>query len=169
MSDPGQASSGAASLLALAQRPTLNYVDGYVTTVQDAPEGTVYRLVSVPSSAIIKRIICESPQLAVSYFMNVGVYYHPDFRGGIEVNQLAFTFLLPVGSAGTINTGRIITNSAGIYPIENRDLPIWETLPASLDSGAPFTSDPQCIFDICAIVASAVTESSKFLLSVEYA
>jgi hypothetical protein len=115
---------------------------GYLASVTAALSiGSIIRLVSVPSNAIVCGLKIFSAAQGAGAF-DIGVY-RSNGDGGAVVD--ADFFAAAVDCASAVN-GTEILNSSGTNTIAKQALPLW--------SASGMTSDPRSTLDICATVAS---------------
>jgi hypothetical protein len=131
----------------------LRCVSGFVTTVASDAQGSTYRLVRVPSRAVIKQIIFES-QAQAAGDINLSVYYsdstidgtQPALQGLIvpTTGDQFFASDIAVTSA-VLPTDK--TNESLNYTLALRNKKLWDAL--------ALASDPGGFFDIVAVVHTA--------------
>lgn len=141
------------------------HVTGYITTVSADNTGSTYRLVRVPSYAVIKTILFESAAMTGGKF-NLSVYYSDSATDGTAgagvivptTGDQFFASDIDCASAVAITN---VTNENGTYTIDKRNKHLWDAL--------GLTSDPGGFFDIVAVChTTAVTTGALMGIEVTY-
>lgn len=122
---------------------------GLVEAVAD-DIGSVYRLIRVPSRAVIKRLELASDDLGTSVTTNVGLYAADD---GAVVDADFFASAVDVATAAVARTD--ITYESGIVDLADQGKQLWEQL--------GLTEDPGVFYDISAVVAGGAATGTYAL------
>lgn len=128
----------------------LRMVNGYVTVSASMAAGSTYRLVRIPSNAVVKQVLFESEAQGAGKF-NLSVYYSDSTTDGTSAaNQGVIVpttgdqfFASDVDCASAVILADK-TNESGNYTLDKRSKEIWDAL--------GLTSDPGGYFDIVAVV-----------------
>ncbi len=112
---------------------------GLVEAVAD-DIASVYRLIRVPSRAVIKRVELASDDLGTSVTVNVGLYAKDD---GAVVDADFFASAVDVATAAVARTD--ITYESAVIDLADQGKQLWEQL--------GLTEDPAVEYDISAVVA----------------
>jgi len=146
----------------------VQYVDDYVTAVASDAAGSTYRLVRVPSNAIVKRVTIESEAQGAGK-INLSVYYSSSTTDGTSsANQGVIVpttgdqfFASDIDLASAV-APTAVTNESTNYGIDKRKKRLWDAL--------GLTSDPGGFFDIVAVVhtTAITTGTGKIRCAVEY-
>lgn len=134
----------------------LHQVDDYAVAVTSDASGSTYRIVSVPSNAVIKRISLDSDALSTSSAIDIGVY-RATADGSAVVDQDFFASAVAVSSAVRASD---VTNESGTYTAAKRKQPLWQAVGLSADPGGQL--------DIVATATATVTAGGNIALSVEF-
>lgn len=144
------------------------YIDGFVTAVASDAAGSTYRLIRLPSNAIVKRLVLESEAQGAGK-INLSVYYSDSTTDGTSSANTGVIvpttgdqfFASDVDLAAAV-TPTNVTNESGNYGIGLRGKHLWDAL--------ALTSDPGGFFDIVAVVhtTAITTGTGKILLTCEY-
>lgn len=146
----------------------LRYVDGYVTAVASDAAGSTYKLVRVPSNAIVKRLTLESEAQGAGA-INLSVYYSDSTTDGtspanqgVIVPTTGDQFFASDVSLASAVVPTDVTNESGNYTIDKRFKYLWDAL--------GLTTDPGGYFDIVAVVhtTAITTGGGKIKLACEY-
>ena len=145
----------------------LREATGFVSTVSADATGSTYRLVRVPSRAIVKRVIFESAAMSGGH-LDLSVYYsdsttdgtQPSLQGLVVPSTGSQFFASEIDCASAVvPTDK--TNENGAYPITARNKQLWDAL--------ALTSDPGGYFDIVAVcTGTAITTGAAFGIAVQY-
>ena len=128
----------------------LKEVDGWVTVSASMAAGSTYRLVRLPTKAIVKYVIFESEAQGAGKF-NLSVYYSDSTTDGTAVANQGV--IVPTTGdqffASDIDcTSAVVptdkTNESGNYTIDKRVKQLWDAL--------GLTTDPGGYFDIVAVI-----------------
>ena len=127
----------------------MKIVDGYVTVSASIAAGSTYRLVRLPSNAVVKQVWFESEAQTAGKF-NLSVYYSDSAVDGTSsANKGVIVpttgdqfFASDIDCASAVNTDA--TNESGNYTLDLRSKELWDALGLS--------SDPGGFFDIVAVV-----------------
>lgn len=129
----------------------LNHVDGFVTVPAASSIASTFRLVRLPSDAVVKQVILES-EAQTAGATDVGLYYSSSTRDGTTpanqgdvIDADFFGAAVSLAAASRAD----ITAESGVYTLNERALPLWEA--------AGLTSDPGGFFDVVATLTTAVT------------
>lgn len=134
----------------------LKEIGGFVTAVAADAAGSTYRLVRIPSNAIVKHLFFESEAQGAGK-VNLSVYYSDSATDGTQVaNQGVIVpttgdqfFASDIDCAAAVASLDEV-NESGNYPLSKRNLRLWDALGLSVDPGG--------FFDIVAVVhTTAVT------------
>jgi len=146
----------------------LNYVDGYVTAVASDAAGSTYKMVRVPSNAVVKRVTLDSEAQGAGK-VNVSVYYsdstvdgtQPSLQGVIVPTTGDQFFASDVDLASAVNPTDV-TGESGNYTADKRNKHLWDALGLS--------GDPGGFFDlVCVVHTTAITTGTgKIHLACEY-
>jgi hypothetical protein len=144
----------------------MKQVDGYVTAAAADAATTKYKMVRLPSTAVVKKVAIESEAQGAGK-VDVGVWYADDARyiaggsanTGLVIDQDFFATDVDLASA-VVPTD--ITNESGTYTIDKRAQPLWQAV--------GLTSDPGGSFDIQLTVhtTDVTTGTGKIYLRVDY-
>ena len=143
-------------------------VDGYVTAVASDAAGSTYKMVRVPSNAVVKRLTLASEAQGAGK-INLSVYYsdsavdgtQPSLQGIIVPTTGDQFFASDVDLTSAV-TPTDVTNESGNYTPDKRNKRLWDAL--------GLTSDPGGFFDIVAVVhtTAITTGTGKIYLACEY-
>lgn len=146
----------------------LQFVDGFVTAVASDAAGSTYRLVRLPSTAIVKRLVLESEAQGAGK-INLSAYYSDSTTDGTQPSLQAVIvpttgdqfFASDVDLASAVVPTNV-TNESGNYTIDKRGKHLWDAL--------GITSDPGGYIDIVGVVhtTAITTGTGKIYLSCEY-
>lgn len=133
-------------------------VYGFISAIAAALSATSRcRLCRVPSNARIKEVIFRSGAQGGGTF-DVGVYYPTNKNSGAVIDADLFGSGIAVTSA--VKSTNVIDESAELS-IAEMAKPLWEA--------AGLSSDPQCMLDIVATVATDITTgTAPISASVDY-
>jgi hypothetical protein len=128
----------------------LKSVDGYLTVSASMAAGSTYRLVRIPTKAIVKHLFFESQAQGAGAF-NLSVYYSDSTTDGTAVaNQGLIVpttgdqfFASDINCASAVASADYV-NESGNYTPDLRQKQLWDAL--------GLTSDPGGYFDIVAVV-----------------
>lgn len=146
---------------------SLQYVDGFVTAVASDAAGSTYRLVRVPSNAIVKRLTIESEAQGAGK-INLSVYYSSSttdgsvINGGVIVASTGDQFFASDIDLASAVVPTDVTNESGNYTIALRGKRLWDAL--------GLTTDPGGFFDIVGVVhtTAITTGTGRIRLVCEY-
>lgn len=140
----------------------LHSVNGYVTAVASDAAGSTYKLVRVPSTAIIKQVLFASEAQGAGK-VQLSVYYSDSTTDGTQVANQGL--VVPTTGAGFFSDDIDLTSAvaqadytsngtsgtgANGYTLDKRNKRLWDAL--------GLTSDPGGFFDIVAVVhTTAIT------------
>lgn len=146
----------------------LRQIDGYVTVSASMAAGSTYRLVRLPSKAIIKHMFFESEAQGAGKF-NLSAYYSdsttdgtPSASTGVIVPTTGDQFWASdIDCASAVKSIDEI-NESGNYTWALRQKQLWDAL--------GLTSDPGGFFDVVAVVhtTDVTTGTGKLGVSVLY-
>lgn len=144
------------------------YVDGYVTAVASDAAGSTYKLVRIPSNAVVKRLTLASEAQGAGK-INLSVYYsdstvdgtQPSLQGVIVPTTGDQFFASDIDLASAV-VPTDVTNESGNYGADKRNKHLWDAL--------GLTADPGGFFDIVAVVhtTAITTGTGKIQLACEY-
>ena len=129
----------------------------YVTTGSADSATSTYRMIRLPSNAVVKQILCEAAAMSAGKF-KLSVYYSDSVSdAGISgLNSGAVSTAgdqLFIATDGLVATSAVAladyTNSSGNYTINLRNTELW--------SCCGLTTDPGGFFDLVYICTTAVT------------
>lgn len=140
----------------------LHCVNGFITTVASDAAGSTYRLVRLPSTAVVKQVLFASEAQAAGK-VQLSVYYSDSTNDGTQ--QSLAGLVVPTTGAGFFSDdidcasavaqadytsfGTSGTGANG-YTLDKRNKHLWDAL--------GLTSDPGGFFDIVAVVhTTAIT------------
>lgn len=131
---------------------------GTLETVSGDSVGSVYILASVPSCARVSQLLMYCDDIGTTTVADFGVY-RTTADGGAVVDQDLF------GSAVSLKDGAVnasdITHEAGSgFDISDIEKPLWQA--------AGQSSDPKCMYDICATLTGAADAAATLTLKVRY-
>ncbi len=162
------ASPIAANTRGIAAAGSLQHVDGYVTAVASDAAGSTYRLVRIPTNAIVKRLILES-EAQTAGKINLSVYYSDSTTDGTSSANTGVIvpttgdqfFASDVDLAAAVPPTDV-TNESTNYTIDKRSKRLWDAL--------GLTADPGGFFDIVGVVhtTAITTGTGKILLSCHF-
>lgn len=143
--------------------------DGFVTISASASAGSTYRMVRVPSNAIIKSVNLETEAQGAGA-VNVSAYYSDSTTDGTKVSNIGL--IVPTTGdqfwASDVDISAAlkptdVTNESGNNPIANRQKRLWDAL--------GLTTDPGGFFDFVLVVhtTAITTGTGKTYLRVSYA
>jgi hypothetical protein len=134
----------------------LHSVDGYITVSAAASTTSTYRMVRLPTKAIVKHLFFESQAQGAGKF-NLSAYYSDSATDGTSVaNQGVIVpttgdqfWASDIDCAAAVVSADYI-NESGNYPVNKRQKQLWDAL--------GLTSDPGGFIDVVAVVhTTAVT------------
>lgn len=142
----------------------LNHKQDWYTIPASSAAGDLYRLVRIPSSAKVKRVMLESEAQGAGKF-NVSVYYSDSKTDGTQVaNQGLIVpttgnqfFASDVDCTSAVRSD--VTNESGNYTLDKRNQPLWKAL--------GLTSDPGGFFDLVAVVHTTAVTTGTGKLGIE--
>lgn len=147
---------------------SLQFIDGFVTAVAADAAGSTYKLVRVPSNAIIKRLSLASGAQGAGA-INLSVYYsssttdgtQPSLQGLIVPTTGDQFFASDVNLASAV-APTDVTNESTNDTLDIRGKRLWDAL--------GLASDPGGFFDIVAVVhtTAITTGTGKIYLACEY-
>lgn len=128
----------------------LHSVDGYLTVSASMAAGSTYRLVRVPTKAIVKHLYFESQAQGAGKF-NLSAYYSDSTTDGTTVaNQGVIVpttgdqfFAADIDCASAVALADKV-NQSGNYTADKRQKQLWDAL--------GLTSDPGGFIDVVAVV-----------------
>jgi hypothetical protein len=145
----------------------VKHVTAFITTVSADNAGSTYRLVRLPSYAIVKSIRFESAAMTGGKF-NLSVYYSDSTTDGTSSANTGVIvpttgdqfFASDIDAASAVGITDV-TNESGNYTIDKRNKHLWDAL--------GLTSDPGGFFDIVAVChTTAVTTGALMGIEVTY-
>lgn len=128
---------------------------GFVTSLAADDTNSRYRLVAVPSNAIIRGIYLGSVAQGAGA-VNVGVYRNTA-DGGAAVSASLFAAAFSVAAAVARSD---VTNQAGTYTFSLREQPLWQA--------AGLAADPLSDLDIVVAPSTTFTNGGQIGIEVEY-
>jgi len=139
----------------------LRVVNGYITTVAADDTSSTYRLVRLPSAAVVKHIIFEAAAMAGSSAVHVGLFYSDATNDGtqpaLQGTVIDADFFGQSISVVNAVVPTDIVGEGGFYTLNERNLPLWQA--------AGLTADPGGFFDV--VVSVSATINTGALLGVE--
>ena len=128
----------------------LRMVNGHLTVSASMAAGSTYKLVRVPSNAVVKQVLFESEAQGAGKF-NLSVYYSDSTTDGTQPSKQGVIvpttgdqfFASDIDCASAVTLGDK-TNESGNYTLDKRNKELWDAL--------GLTSDPGGYFDIVAVV-----------------
>lgn len=115
-------------------------VNGYVTVSASMAAGSTYRLVRLPSNAVIKLLQFESEAQGAGKFQ-LGVYYSDSTVDGTPQTVTPSTaisvklFADDIDCASAVLPGDKTFYTGGGYTLNKRDQPLWQAAGLSADPG----------------------------------
>lgn len=119
-------------------------VDGFVTISAAASATSTYRMLRIPTTAIVKNLIIESEAQGAGK-VNASVYYSDSTVDGTAVSNQGVIvpstgdqfFASDVDLASAVTPTGIV-NESGNYTLDKRQMPLWLALGLSTDPGGFF-------------------------------
>lgn len=133
----------------------LRSAHGFITALAADDTNSRYRLVAVPSNAIVRAIYLSSVAQGAGA-VNVGVYRSTQ-DGGAVVSASLFAAALSVAAAVTRTDA---TNQAATYTQTKQEQPLWQA--------AGLTADPVSYLDIMVAPSTTFTNGGQVGLEVQY-
>lgn len=146
----------------------LRFVDGGVTAVDGDDTSSVYKLVRIPSNAVIKRVTIMS-RIASAGSADINVAYSDSTTDGTQpglqgtIPQISAANNKLFGAAQSLVLAGVPTNFTfkNTYMTTARmNLPLWSVL--------GLTTDPGGFFDIQANITTGVTTGGQVYCGVDY-
>ena len=147
---------------------SIKEVDGYVTVSASMAAGSTYRLVRLPSKAILKHLFFESEAQGAGKF-NLSLYYSDSTTDGTAAaNQGVIVpttgdqlFASDIDCASAVVSADKI-NESGNFGWDKRQKQLWDA--------AGLTTDPGGFFDIVAVVhtTDVTTGTGKLGVAAQY-
>lgn len=128
---------------------------GSVTSVAADDTSSRYRMVEVPSNALIRGVYLSSVAQGAGA-VNVGVYRNTADGSAVVSASL---FAAAVSVAAAVNRSDV-TNSGGSYTNDKREQPLWQA--------AGLSADPGGTLDIVVAPSTAFTNGGLVGLEVQY-
>lgn len=124
-----------------------------------------YPLVEIPTTAILREVLLTATAGMTSLTGNVGVFKNTANSAGVTTgvvaNTSSNTFFASATALSSALNRSDVTNSAGTYTTDLRELPLWKAI--------GLTSDPGGTFDIGIQVTAANTGSAgRVGLEIQY-
>lgn len=142
-------------------------VDDFVTTTSGVTTGSTYRIVRIPSNAIVKSVVVETEAMGGSSAVDIGLYY-ADAPDSAPANQsagvgavISAAFFASAQSLVSALTPTNVTNESGTYTLNKRSQPIWQA--------AGLATDPGGKFDIVLTSTATITTGARVGLNVRLA
>jgi hypothetical protein len=135
---------------------------GAVVPVATDDSDAIMRMLKIPSSAVLKKVIIASGAQGGTAAIDVGFHYPSQVLGGVVVNNgtSAVDFIADGLSLVTAVSPTDITNHDGAYSLINQGKQLWEVL--------GFSSDPGHEFDLVITIKAALGNAAALRLSAEY-
>lgn len=146
-----QAGKGASGLL--------RSISDYVTVSASMAAGSTYRLVRVPSNCYPKHLFFESEAQGAGKF-NLSVYYETNVLAGVIIPTTGDQFFASDIDCASAVKGLDEINESGNCTVALRQKQLWDAL--------GLTSDPQCNFDIVAVVHTTDVTTGTGKLGVDF-
>ena len=138
---------------------------GNVAALSTDSVGSYYPLVSVPSSAVVKKVLLTCAAGGGTAAHSIGVFKNTANSGttttGVVANTSSDTFFAATQTTVNALTNSDVTNASGTYTADKRAQPIWQAI--------GLTTDPQTTFDIAIKTTTVLTSNAQLALLVEYA
>lgn len=135
------------------ERSNLKSAIGSVAVGAADSATSYFPLVSVPSSAMVRRILATVPAGMTTLAGNIGVFKNTRDSGGValgtEANTSSGTLFASAQSFATVLNGSDVTNESTTYTTDKREMPLWQAI--------GLTVDPVTTFDIGVTVTTANT------------
>lgn len=129
-----------------------------VTITNGDSAASTYRFFSVPSRAVVSKVLLSTPDIGTTTAGDIGLY-RTTADGGAVVDADFF------GSAVSLSGGALarsdVTFESGVITLTNVITPIWEIL--------ALTSDPSVDYDVVLTLTGAADAGGVPLLELEYA
>lgn len=138
------------------ERGSLRSSHGYTTATNGDSATSKYILASVPTTALVRKLLFSCANLGASSAVNVGVYRNTK-DGGAAVSASLFASAQAT-SAALSNSD--VTNQSGSYTLDKQEQPLWQA--------AGLTSDPGGTLDIVATVSVAIAATGLIGAVTEY-
>jgi len=143
----------------------LRTVDDYVTTLSGDQTGSTYKVVRIPSTAIVKSVVLESEAMTGGKF-DIGLYYSDSAvdgtPSGVQGTLISANFFATDVDCSSAVGPTNEVNQSGNYTLNLRAEPIWQA--------AGLSADPGGFLDVVLTChTTAVTTGARIGLKVEYA
>jgi pimeloyl-ACP methyl ester carboxylesterase len=135
---------------------------GAVTPNAADDTDALMRMLKIPSSAVLKKVILASGAQGGAAAIDVGFHYPSQVQGGIVINNgtSAVDFIADGLSLVGAVAPTDITNNDGAYSLLDQGKQLWEVL--------GFSSDPGHEFDLVITIKSALVNAVPLRLSAEF-
>jgi len=143
----------------------LRVVDDYVTTLSGDNTTSTYKVVRIPSNAVVKSVKIENEAMSAGD-VEVGLYYSDSTVDGTPVGVqgtvLNATFFATSVSLASAAGPTDVTNESGSYTLNLRSEPIWQA--------AGLTADPGGFLDIVlTVVTAGITTGARVGIRCDFA
>lgn len=145
----------------------LRYVDGSAPITSGVTNGSLYRVVRIPSNAKVKSVLAWLDAASTTITGSISVYYSDAVHDGTQyANQ---GLVVPTTGAGFFASGLALaaviepteeSGQSGTYVGSLRIKALWDAL--------GLTSDPGGFFDICWVGTSTAGAAAVVNLAVQY-
>ncbi|NOV24163.1 hypothetical protein E5S69_11635 [Cupriavidus necator] len=137
------------------ERGSLRSSHGYVTAVNGDSIGSKYILASVPSTAMVRKVLASCAAITTCA-ADIGVYRNTK-DGGAVVDA---DFFASAQSLASALSNADVTNESGTYTMDKQEQPLWQAV--------GLTTDPGGTLDIVATLTAAAGSGGIVGTSVEY-
>ena len=137
------ASPRVANTAGIGGASVLQYKEDFVVVPASADTTSIFRVVRVNSTAIVKDVYLESEAQTVGV-VNVGVWYADSLSDlapsnaanlGLVIDEDFFASLVDIGSAVAKTD---VVNESGTYTLDKRQQPLWQAVGLTVDPGGKF-------------------------------
>lgn len=136
----------------------LRAVAGTIESTAASSVGSTYRLVRIPSNAIVHRVIYAADAAGATGQVDVGIYQTAE-NGGAVVDADHFASALDPGGGAIAPTD--VTHESGVYNIAECNQPLWQALGLSADSNRDY--------DVALTVTEILADAGTHTVKVEFA
>ncbi|MBU7436514.1 hypothetical protein [Paraburkholderia fungorum] len=137
------------------ERGVLRSAHGQVTAVNADSIGSTYILASLPSTAMVRKVLLSCAALT-SGAANIGVS-QPTAKGSAAISAALFASAQSLASALSHSD---VTNQSGTYTMALEEQPLWQA--------AGLSADPGYALDIVVTLTAALTAGGMLGLSIDY-
>jgi len=118
---------------------------------------SVYRVLQVPSNALVAAIRESAPDIGTTTTADVGLYRTTQDGGAVvDADFFASAIVLNAGATNKVD----ITHESGVYTLANANKPLWQAL--------GLTEDPKIMYDVAFTLVGAADAAGTALLEADW-